>query len=107
MANNYSQLFSTEGISLLVAVLLLMLAGWCGVWWFTKKRQKRIDDRVLFAESETAKIFKLITEDVEALSKAMKTSMIEDDDYALARLKDNIKKMETYLKKGIEKIKGH
>jgi len=86
-------------------LLLIMTLGFGGGIWFYKTRQEKISLRVLLAESEVTKLFKLIMEDADRLSKAYKTSTIADDEYAMAQLKENIKKMEGYLKKGIEKIR--
>mgnify|MGYP001588390040 FL=1 len=88
-----------------ILLLLLLVTGFGGGVWFYKKRQEKLTIRVLFAESEVSKIFKLIMDDVEGLAKARQTSTTADDDYALERLRENIKKMEAYLKRGVEKIK--
>ena len=89
----------------LIFLLIVIAGGFGGGVWFYKKRQEKLALRVGFAESEIAKIFKLIMDDVEGLAKARQTSTTADDDYALERLRDNIKKMEAYLKRGVEKIK--
>ncbi|MDP3778599.1 MAG: hypothetical protein Q8R30_00945 [bacterium] len=86
-------------------LLLIMTLGFGGGIWFYKTRQEKISLRVSLAQSEVTKLFKLIMEDVERLSKAYQTSTSADDEYAMAQLKGNIKKMEGYLKKGIEKIR--
>lgn len=88
-----------------LALLLILVGGFSGGAWFYKKRREKLTLRVLFAESEVSKIFKLIMEDAEAISKARQTSATSDDEYTLARLKENIKKMELYIQKGLEKIK--
>mgnify|MGYP001582851883 CR=1 FL=1 len=88
-----------------ILLLLLLVTGFGGGVWFYKKRQEKLTIRVLFAESEVSKIFKLIMDDVEGLTKAHQTLTTADDDYALGRFRENIKKMESYLKRGIEKIK--
>lgn len=86
-------------------LLSLLIAGFGGGVWFYKKRQKKLALRVWLAESEVTKIFKLITEDVDRLSKAYQTPTSGDDEYAIKRIQENIKKMESYLQKGLEKIK--
>ena len=86
-------------------LLLLLVAGFAGGILFYKKRQEKLALRVRLAEGEVAKIFKLIMQDAEQLSKASQTATSADDEYASARLRENIHKMEAYLQKGLEKIK--
>ena len=81
------------------------MAGFAGGILFYKKRQEKLALRVRLAEGEVAKIFKLIMQDAEQLSKASQTATSADDEYASARLRENIHKMEAYLQKGLEKIK--
>lgn len=88
-----------------LSLLLILIASFFGGVWFYKKRQEKISNRIIFTESEVSKIFKLITQDVENLSKSMETPTPSDDEYAFKRLKDNLKKMESYIQKGLEKIK--
>lgn len=89
----------------LIFLLMVIAGGFGGGIWFYKKRQGRLTLRVDFAESEITKIFKIIKEDAEGLYQAFKTVTTGDDEYALKRLRENIARMEGYLKKGIEKIK--
>ena len=87
-------------------LLLIILAAGCGGGaWLYKKRQEQLALRVGFAESEITKIFVLIRADVETLAQACQTPNPDDDAYAMGRLRENIQKMETYLKRGVEKIK--
>lgn len=86
-------------------LLIILIAGFGGGVWFYKERQEKLAMRVSFTESEITKIFQLIRVDVERFSKARETPTTGDDEYAMKRLQENIQKMETYLKKGIEKIK--
>ncbi|TSC94030.1 MAG: Uncharacterized protein CEN87_699 [Parcubacteria group bacterium Licking1014_1] len=92
------------GGAALLLLLLLVLGFGSGVWFY-KKRQQKLSLRVEFAGSEITKIFKLIKADVEKLLEAFKTPTTGDDEYTLKQLRENITKMELYLKKGIEKIK--
>ena len=87
-------------------LLLILVAGFGGGIWFYRRRQEKLAFRVGFTESEITKIFKLMREDVELLSNAYQTPTPGDDEYAMKRLRENIQKMEAYLKKGVEKIKG-
>ncbi|TSC83556.1 MAG: Uncharacterized protein G01um101417_539 [Parcubacteria group bacterium Gr01-1014_17] len=86
-------------------LLLILAASFGGGIWFYKKRQDKLILRVVFAESEVSKIFKLITEDVETLSTALQTPPTAEYDYTLKKLQENLKKMELYIQKGLEKIK--
>ncbi|MDP3734880.1 MAG: Ig-like domain-containing protein [bacterium] len=88
-----------------VLLLFILIAGFGGGIWFYKRRQEKISLRVLLVESEVTKIFTLIMDDVERLSKASETPTSADDAYALKQLQENVKRMEAYLKKGLEKIK--
>ncbi len=96
------QLDSTQAATLL---LFLLIGGFGGGVWFNKKRNARLLLRVGFAGGETTKIFSLITKDVDNLSDALQTPTTGDDAYALTKLREHMKKMEEYLKRGIEKIK--
>ncbi|MBI3671562.1 hypothetical protein HY249_02080, partial [Candidatus Azambacteria bacterium] len=85
-------------------LILIIVIGFAGGFFFFKKRQDKIDMRVSVAASETDKIFKILLTDVENLRKTAKTPETIDDEYALKRLEENIKKMEAYIKRGVEKI---
>lgn len=89
----------------LIFLLIVIVGGFGGGVWFYKRRREKISLRVRFAAAEITKIFKLIAEDTEKLAAAIKTPTTGDDEYSLKRLQENIKRMEEYLKKGIEKIK--
>ncbi|MFA6339088.1 MAG: cohesin domain-containing protein [Candidatus Paceibacterota bacterium] len=89
----------------IILLLLLLVGGFGGGVWFYRKRQAKLNMRVDFTESETSKIFNLISDDVKKLSDAFKTPTEGDDEYALGKLQENIKKMGAYIKKGINKIK--
>lgn len=84
-------------------LFILLTAGMGLGAWFYRKRQAKIALRVGFAEAEITKIFKLIAVNVDELSKAPPGG---EYDYALARLRQNVVKMESYLQKGIERIKN-
>ena len=89
----------------LIFLLLVIAGGFGGGVWFYKKRQEKLTLRVDLAGSEITKIFNLIKEDIEKFLEAFKTPTTGDDEYAMERLQENITKMESYLKKGVEKIK--
>lgn len=85
-------------------LLLIIALGFGGGIWFYRERQKKFAMRVLFAESEIAKIFQLLRNDMARLLQAKKAASTSDEEYAIKKLDENIRKMETYLKKGVEKI---
>lgn len=85
-------------------LLLLLIGSFAGGIWFWRKKQEKFAFRIGFAEAEISKIFKLILEDSNKLSDALRTSTAIDDEYAIKRLQENLKKMEEYLKRGIRKI---
>ncbi len=85
-------------------IIAVLVIGFLAGMFFWKKREEKLALRVAFTESETSKIFDLIEEDIDKLSEAHQTPPTADDEYALSRLRENVKKMEVYLKRGIEKI---
>lgn len=87
-------------------LLFILIASFGGGMWFYRKKQEKLSLRVGFAESEITKMFQLLKEDVDKLSKAVQTSTTSDDEYALKRLQENLAKMESYIKKGVQKIKN-
>lgn len=86
-------------------LLFVLLAGFGGGVWFYRKWQKKLALRVSFTEAEITKMFQLLRADVERLLKARETETPGNDIYAIQSLKENIEKMEKYIKKGVEKIK--
>jgi len=89
----------------LIFLLMVIAGGFGGGVWFYKKRQGRLALRLLVVKTDLVKVFKLIQDDIEKLQQAMGTSTKLDDEFIIKRLQENIKKMEGYLKKEIEKIK--
>jgi uncharacterized protein HemX len=85
-------------------LLLLLVGGFSAGVWYWRKTQKRLSLRVGFAQTEITKIFNLIKGDVKNVTEAKKTESTSDDEYAINKLDENLKKMEGYLKRGIEKI---
>ncbi len=85
-------------------LLFVLIAGFGGGFWFYRKWHEKLSLRIGFTGSEITKIFKIIREDVERISKALQTPTTGDDEYAIKRLYENIQKMEMYIKKGIDKI---
>ena len=89
----------------LIFLLVIIFGGFSGGICFYKKRQKKIALRLLVVETDMAKVFKLIQDDLEKLQQATKTPTEADDEFIMKRLQENIKKMAGYLKKEVEKIK--
>jgi hypothetical protein len=89
----------------LIFLLIIIAGGFSAGAWFYKKRQKKLSLRLLVVKTDLAKVFKLIQNDIEKLHEAIKTPTEADDEFIIKRLQENIKKMEGYLKKEIEKIK--
>lgn len=85
-------------------LLVLLFGSFGGGAWFYKKRQGKLALRVGLAEAEVTKIFKLILNDAERLSKVSQGVTSADGVYALKQLQENMKKMESYLQKSLEKI---
>ena len=86
-------------------LILILIVGFLSGVWFYKKRQQKLSLRVEFAGSEITKIFKLIDDDVEKLINAFKTNTSADDEYAADKLRQDIKKMESYLIKAEDCLK--
>jgi len=88
----------------LMFLLIVIAGGFGGGVWFYKKRQEKLALRLLVVKTDMAKVFKLIQNDIEKLQQAIGTSTEADDEFMAKRLRENIKKMEGYLKKEIEKL---
>jgi len=88
----------------LIVLLIVIAGGFGGGVWFYKKRQEKLALRLLVVKTDMAKVFKLIQDDIEKLQQAMRTPTEADDEFIIKRLQENIKKMEGYLKKEIEKL---
>jgi hypothetical protein len=88
----------------LIFLLIVIAGGFSGGVRFYKKRQKKLALRLLAVKTDMTKVFKVIQDDIEKLKRAIGTSTEADDDFMMEKLQDNIKKMEGYLKKEIEKL---
>ncbi|MDP3901688.1 MAG: hypothetical protein Q8Q37_01780 [bacterium] len=85
--------------------MVILVVGFGGGVWFYERRQKKLTLRISFAGSEVEKMFKLLRSDVDDIRQALSTPTVGDDEYAIKHLEENLKKMEEYIKRGIEKIK--
>ena len=90
----------------LIFLLIVIAGGFGGGVWFYKKRQEKLALRLLVVKTDMAKVFKLIQDDIEKLQQAIGTPTEADDEFIMKRLQENIKKMEGYLKKEIEKVQN-
>jgi hypothetical protein len=88
----------------LIFLLIVIAGGFGGGVWFYKKRQEKLALRLLVVKTDMAKVFKLIQDDIEKLQQAIGTPTEADDEFMAKRLRENIKKMEGYLKKEIGKL---
>jgi hypothetical protein len=89
----------------LIFLLVIIAGGFGGGIWFYKKRQNKLTLRLLLVKTDMIKVFKLIYDDIEKLQQAIGTLTKADEEFIIKRLQENIKKMEGYLKKEVEKIK--
>lgn len=90
--------------AILILIFLIIAGGGSG-WWFYRTRRARTALRVDLAESDTAKVFNMIKADIDKLDKARTTPTTVDDEFITQKMRENIKKMETYVTKEINKAK--
>jgi hypothetical protein len=88
----------------IILLIIIIVGGFSGGVWFYKKRQKKITLRLLVVKTDMAKVFKLIQSDIEKLQQARRTPTKADDEFIVKRLGENIKKMERYLRKEMERL---
>lgn len=97
--------FQLGAVGALLVLLVIIAVGFFGGIWSYKRRQGKLALRLLVVKTDLAKVFNLIRDDIEKLQQAIETPTKADDEFIAKRLKENIKKMEGYLKKEIEKLK--
>lgn len=85
-----------------VALIVSLASG----FFYYKKRRDRTALRLEVAESDVAKVFKMIEADVEKLKKADTTPTLADDEFIAQKLGENVKKMSGYIKDTIKRVKG-
>ncbi|HEX8993970.1 MAG TPA: hypothetical protein VF803_01825, partial [Candidatus Paceibacterota bacterium] len=83
-------------------LLCILIAGFAGGFVFYKKRREKLSQRLLVAETDVAKVFRLISEDVKNLRAGVPET--EASTLIIERLQNNIKKMEGYLRKELENV---
>ncbi|MBI5400819.1 MAG: hypothetical protein HZB12_01750 [Candidatus Yonathbacteria bacterium] len=89
-----------------ILISFVVLAGMivAGTWYY-RKRREQVDLRLDVAESDASKVFKMIENDIEKLNNARETETPADDDFAIQKMKDDVKKMGGYVKEEISKAK--
>lgn len=85
-----------------VALIVSLASG----FFYYKKRRDLTALRLEVAESDVAKVFKMIEADVEKLKKADTTPTLADDEFIAQKLGENVKKMSGYIKDTIKRVKG-
>lgn len=89
----------------IILSFIVLLGALIGGWWFHKTRRERASLRLDVAESDAAKVFKMIEADVEKLKKADTTPTHADDQFITQKLGENVKKMGAYIKEEIQRAK--
>lgn len=97
--------FSLGKNGAITLLLLLLAGGFTAGYLFFKVRRDRTALRVGLAESDAAKIFKMIEKDIDKLDTARASETTIDDEFATNKLRENVTKMSGYLKKEIDKAK--
>lgn len=89
-----------------ITLLILILAGgFASGYVFYRARRERTTLRVSLAESDAAKVFKVIESDIDKLDNARTTHTPADDEFAVNDLREDVARMSGYLKKEIGKAK--
>ena len=89
----------------LILLLLILIGGSISGWWFYNTRRERTALRVGVAESDTAKAFNMIKADMEKLDKARSTPTPVDDEFIAKKMREDVNRMENYIKQEINKAK--
>lgn len=90
----------------IITLIVILLSALALGFWFYEKRRKRTALRIDIAESDTAKVFKMIETDIEKLKRAQGTPTSADEEFITQKLGENVKKMGGYIKEEIKKAKG-
>lgn len=91
--------------NVIIISFIVLFSAIVGGWWSHKTRRERASLRLDVAESDAAKVFKMIEADVEKLKKADTTPTPADDQFIAQKLGENVKKMGAYLKEEIQRAK--
>lgn len=103
---NSPEIKVTNKYGTVLTILFIILAGaLIAGLWFYKTRKEKIALRIDVAESDTAKVFKMIETDIDKLDKARATPTTIDDEFIAQKMRENVKKMGSYVKEEIGKAK--
>src|SRR3989344_3598777 len=91
--------------TVLILLFVILIGSLAAGFWFYKTRREKTALRIDVAESDTAKAFNMIKADIDKLDKARTTETTVDDEFITQKMRENVKKMETYVKKEIIKAK--
>ena len=91
--------------TIIIITIIALIGALFGGFWFYERRRERTVLRLDVAESDTAKVFKMIETDIEKLNKARGTPTTADDEFITQKLGENVKKMGGYIKEEIKKAK--
>ena len=91
--------------TVLILLFAILIGSLAAGFWFYKTRREKTALRIDVAESDTAKAFNMIKADIDKLDKARTTETTVDDEFITQKMRENVKKMETYVKKEIIKAK--
>lgn len=104
----YSPKISVSGkytTIIFLSIVVLLGALGAGAWYFRKHRNQ-VALRAEVAESDTSKVFQRLQDDVEKLNKARNTETTADDDFAIKKMEEDVKKMGGYIKEEINRVKN-
>lgn len=90
---------------LIILSFIVLIGSLASGFIYHKKRRDRTALRLAVAESDVAKVFKMIEADVEKLKKADTTPTLADDEFIAQKLGENVKKMSGYIKETIKRAK--
>lgn len=90
---------------LIILSFIILIGSLASGFFYHKKRRDRTALRLEVAESDVAKVFKMIEADVEKLKKADTTPTLADDEFIAQKLGENVKKMSGYIKETIKRAK--
>ncbi len=91
--------------TVLIFLFVILAGSLAAGFWFYKTRRDRTVLRIAVAESDTAKVFKMIETDIDKLDKARATPTTVDDEFIAQKMRENLKKMGGYVKDEINKAK--
>lgn len=94
--------FSSFG--LLVMLFIILMGSFTAGYYFYKFKRESISRKVFVTKQDIAKVSMMIKKDLEDLQKAIKTEAKFDEEFVLAKLEEDIAKIDKYIQKEIESI---